>query len=95
MSSRILPDATQAEGDVPVAADGGRSRVRRQFLPHAERIDTGVVAVAGKVFLDGGNQGRITRELCNGMTLALGPGGTRLFAAPQIIDGVRHEWFRR
>ena len=45
-------DGTTAEGDVLVAADGGGSRVRRQFLPHAERIDTGVVGIAGKVFLD-------------------------------------------
>jgi 2-polyprenyl-6-methoxyphenol hydroxylase-like FAD-dependent oxidoreductase len=45
-------DGTSAEGDVLVAADGGGSRVRRQFLPQAERIDTGVIGIAGKVFLD-------------------------------------------
>src|SRR5277367_3995691 len=36
-------DGTMAAGDVLIAADGGGSRVRRQFLPDAERIDTGVV----------------------------------------------------
>ncbi|HWS08165.1 MAG TPA: FAD-dependent monooxygenase, partial [Xanthobacteraceae bacterium] len=45
-------DGTTAEGDVLVAADGGGSRVRRQYLPHAERVDTGIVGIAGKVFLD-------------------------------------------
>ena len=34
-------DGSTAEGDVLVAADGGGSRVRRQFLPDAERVDTG------------------------------------------------------
>src|SRR5262249_5956775 len=43
-------DGTTADGDVLVAADGGASRVRRQFLPQAERIDTGILGIAGKVF---------------------------------------------
>jgi 2-polyprenyl-6-methoxyphenol hydroxylase-like FAD-dependent oxidoreductase len=42
-------DGTTADGDVLVAADGGASRVRRQFLPQAERVDTGILGIAGKV----------------------------------------------
>jgi salicylate hydroxylase len=80
-------DGTTAEGDVLVAADGGGSRVRRQFLPHAERIDTGILGIAGKVFLDGGNRERIAPELCRGLTLASGKGGYSLFVALQEIDG--------
>src|SRR5215467_6422251 len=45
-------DGTCAEGDILVAADGSGSRVRRQFLPDASLIDTGVAAIGGKVFLD-------------------------------------------
>ena len=86
-------DGTHAEGDLLVAADGGGSRVRRQFLPHAERIDTGVVAIAGKVFLDGGSRERIAPELRNGMTLASGRGGYSLFVAPQMIDGAAMNGF--
>jgi salicylate hydroxylase len=79
-------DGAYAEGDMLVAADGGGSRVRRQFLPHAERIDTGIVGIAGKVFLDGGNRERLAPELRNGMTLASGRGGCSLFVALQDID---------
>jgi salicylate hydroxylase len=81
-------DGTTAEGDVLVAADGGGSRVRRQFLPHAERIDTGFVGIAGKVFLDDESRNRIAPLLGNGMTLASGKGGYSLFVALQEIDGV-------
>jgi salicylate hydroxylase len=77
-------DGTSAEGDVLVAADGGGSRVR--LLPHAERIDTGIVGIAGKVFLDGGDRERIAPELRNGMMLASGQGGCCLFVALQDID---------
>ena len=41
-------DGTTATADVLIGADGANSRVRRQLLPNAERIRTGVVAVAGK-----------------------------------------------
>ena len=46
-------DGTSATGDVLVGADGANSRVRQQYLPHARRIDTGVIAVAGKHPLPG------------------------------------------
>jgi salicylate hydroxylase len=86
-------DGTTAEGDVLVAADGGGSRVRRQFLPHAERIDTGVVGIAGKVFLDDDSRGRIAPLLRKGMALASGHGGYSLFVALQEIDGAASDGF--
>jgi salicylate hydroxylase len=46
-------DGTTATGDVLIGADGANSRVRQQYLPHAHRIDTGVLAVAGKHPLPG------------------------------------------
>ena len=44
-------DGTEAVGNVLVAADGVSSRVREQFLPHAELIDTGVRWLGGKTLL--------------------------------------------
>jgi 2-polyprenyl-6-methoxyphenol hydroxylase-like FAD-dependent oxidoreductase len=79
-------DGTSAEGDVLVAADGGGSRVRRQFLPHAQRIDTGVVGIAGKIFLDAARD-RIARPLLDGISLVAARGGLGLFVAIQEMAG--------
>jgi salicylate hydroxylase len=80
-------DGTRAEGDILVAADGGCSRVRRQLLPQAERIDTGVVGIAGKVFLDAANRRRIAPTLLDGMALIAAKGGLGLFVALQELSG--------
>ena len=80
-------DGSCAEGDVLVAADGGGSRVRRQFLPEAERIDTGVVAIAGKVFLDEESRRRLAPVLLDGLTIVAARGGLGLFAALQELSG--------
>jgi 2-polyprenyl-6-methoxyphenol hydroxylase-like FAD-dependent oxidoreductase len=80
-------DGTCAEGDVLVAADGGGSRVRRQLLPQAERIDTGVVGIAGKVFLDDATRRRIAPQLLDGMALIAANGGLGLFVALQELSG--------
>jgi 2-polyprenyl-6-methoxyphenol hydroxylase-like FAD-dependent oxidoreductase len=86
-------DGSTAEGDVLVAADGGGSRVRRQLLPQAQRIDTGVAGIAGKVFLDEKGADRIAPLLRNGMTLASGRGGYCLFVALQDVDGAATDGF--
>ncbi|GHO46950.1 FAD-dependent monooxygenase [Ktedonospora formicarum] len=47
----FFADGSSATGDLLVAADGGNSRVRQQFLPQAQRVETGTVAIMGKVAL--------------------------------------------
>jgi 2-polyprenyl-6-methoxyphenol hydroxylase-like FAD-dependent oxidoreductase len=79
-------DGSSAAVDVLVAADGGGSRVRRQFLPHAQRIDTGVVGIAGKIFLDTARD-RIARPLLDGISLVAARGGLGLFVAIQEMTG--------
>jgi 2-polyprenyl-6-methoxyphenol hydroxylase-like FAD-dependent oxidoreductase len=76
-------DGTAAEGDMLIAADGGGSRVRRQYLPQAARIDTGVVGIAGKVFLNDATRQRIAPQLLDGIALVSARGGYGLFAATQ------------
>jgi salicylate hydroxylase len=78
-------DGSYATGDILVGADGGSSRVRNQFLPHAQRIDTGVVGIAGKLMLDGATGNGIPREFLEGIALISAPGGLGMFIAPQIF----------
>jgi 2-polyprenyl-6-methoxyphenol hydroxylase-like FAD-dependent oxidoreductase len=56
-------DGSAATGDLLVGADGANSRVRAQLLPHARRIDSGVVAVAGKYHLTEASRARLAPEL--------------------------------
>ncbi|HUI21668.1 MAG TPA: FAD-dependent monooxygenase [Methylocella sp.] len=80
-------DGSYATGDVLVGADGGSSRVRSQFLPHAQRIDTGVVGIAGKAILTDEIPNRIPKVFLEGAALISAPGGLGMFIAPQIFRG--------
>jgi salicylate hydroxylase len=81
-------DGTIAEGDILVAADGGGSRVRHQLLPHAQRIDTGVVGIAGKIFLNDATRCKLAPLLLEGLSLVSARGGVGLFVALQELGGV-------
>jgi 2-polyprenyl-6-methoxyphenol hydroxylase-like FAD-dependent oxidoreductase len=73
-------DGSSAEGDVLVGADGAASRVRRQLLPDAKRVETGLVMVMGKVPLDPSVRREAPSTVFTGPTLVLGPGGCSMFA---------------
>ncbi len=45
-------DGTRTSGNVLVAADGVGSRIRQQFLPHAQVFDTGMRWLGGKTLLN-------------------------------------------
>jgi salicylate hydroxylase len=83
-------DGTWTIGDVLVAADGGGSRIRRQFLPHAPRLDTGVVGIAGKVFLDERTRARLAPILLDGLCLVSAK-DAGLFVAVQELAGTAPE----
>jgi 2-polyprenyl-6-methoxyphenol hydroxylase-like FAD-dependent oxidoreductase len=73
-------DGSVVEGDLLVGADGASSRVRRELLPQAQRIDTGLIAVSGKVPLDARAQRLTPEPIFKGPTLILGPRGGFMFA---------------
>jgi 2-polyprenyl-6-methoxyphenol hydroxylase-like FAD-dependent oxidoreductase len=68
-------DGTDATGDILVAADGTRSAVRRQYLPHARVKDTGITALATKTPLTPETRALLPDEVLNGLSLIFGTKG--------------------
>ena len=73
-------DGTTATGDLLVGADGANSYVRGQLLPHAQRAETGIMAVSGKLGLNAKVRELTPPAVFRGPTLMLGPKGCFLFA---------------
>jgi 2-polyprenyl-6-methoxyphenol hydroxylase-like FAD-dependent oxidoreductase len=76
-------DGTRATGDLLVGADGTRSRVRRQYLPHAEIRDAGVVALAGKVPLEDARS-ILPPRMLEGSSMIFAPRG--LFSINHVME---------
>jgi 2-polyprenyl-6-methoxyphenol hydroxylase-like FAD-dependent oxidoreductase len=66
-------DGSTAEADVLVAADGVNSRVRKQYLPDAEPIDTGVMILGGKLRLTDGALAVMPSRLLDGPMMIMPP----------------------
>ncbi|HEV7979478.1 NAD(P)/FAD-dependent oxidoreductase [Amycolatopsis sp.] len=83
----FFADGTTARADVLIAADGANSRVRQQFLPHAERRDTGIVTIAGKFPLTRETKALLPKRLYEGPNSVLPPAGCGMFSAPHELGG--------
>jgi 2-polyprenyl-6-methoxyphenol hydroxylase-like FAD-dependent oxidoreductase len=68
-------DGTSATADLLVGADGARSKVRRQLLPHARLEDTGIVSIAAKVPMTDENRALLPPRVLDGITLITAPKG--------------------
>ncbi|MEU6777972.1 NAD(P)/FAD-dependent oxidoreductase [Nonomuraea angiospora] len=75
-------DGSTATGDVLVAADGVNSPVRRQYLPHARVVDTGLRQVYGKVPLTERTRELFLDDMFAVFTPIIGPDGSFVGVAP-------------
>jgi len=74
-------DGSTAQADLLVAADGLNSPVRKQYLPHAEPIDTGVVAIGGTLPLTDGVMALAPHFLLDGPVMVVPPSACSMFMA--------------
>ena len=88
-------DGSTAEADVLVAADGVNSQVRRQYLPDAEPVDTGVITLGGRIPLTDGVMALIPQQLLDGPAILLAPQACSLFMAVWKREPDRDEYLRR
>jgi 2-polyprenyl-6-methoxyphenol hydroxylase-like FAD-dependent oxidoreductase len=65
-------DGTGATADVLVGADGVNSVVRRQYLPHAEIVDTGARCIYGKTLLTAQTLPLVPSPMDDGFTAVVG-----------------------
>ncbi|HWF46015.1 MAG TPA: FAD-dependent monooxygenase [Bryobacteraceae bacterium] len=74
-------DGSTARADVLVAAEGVKSPVRKQYLPEADPVDTGVVGLGSRVPLSDGAMALAPDRLLDGPVMVIPPEPCSLFMA--------------
>lgn len=74
-------DGSTTMADVLVAADGVNSPVRKQYLPDADLVDTGVLGLGSKVPLSDGAMALAPDRLLDGPVMVIPPEPCSLFMA--------------
>jgi 2-polyprenyl-6-methoxyphenol hydroxylase-like FAD-dependent oxidoreductase len=77
----LFEDGSSGEADVVIGADGVNSRVRQQYLPDAQPVDTGVVGLGGKIALTDGVMALAPHRLLDGPVMVMPPEPCSLFMA--------------
>jgi 2-polyprenyl-6-methoxyphenol hydroxylase-like FAD-dependent oxidoreductase len=77
----FFEDGSTAEGDVLVAADGVNSRVRAQYLPGNEPVETGTISLGGRIRLTDGVMALLPACLLDGPAIVMPTAPANLFMA--------------
>ncbi len=88
-------DGSSAQADLLVAADGVHSGVRKQYLPHAEPIDTGVVGIGGTIPLTHGVMALAPHLLLDGPVMVVPATACSMFMAMWKRSGEAGQTLRR
>jgi 2-polyprenyl-6-methoxyphenol hydroxylase-like FAD-dependent oxidoreductase len=88
-------DGSSAQADLLVAADGVNSGVRKQYLPHAEPMDTGVVGIGGTIPLTDGVMALAPHLLLDGPVMVVPATACSMFMAMWKRSGEAGQTLRR
>jgi 2-polyprenyl-6-methoxyphenol hydroxylase-like FAD-dependent oxidoreductase len=83
-ATALFADGSKATLDLLVGADGANSAVRMQLIPSAKRIETGIVAVGGKLPLSEPVRALMPDALMRGPAPILGPRGCFMFVSAML-----------
>lgn len=83
----FFADGTSETGDVLVGADGAQSKVRKQRLPHAKVVDTGITSIAGKLKMTPETLALLPPDSDPAVTLLYGPKGAFVILHVMHFDG--------
>lgn len=84
----FFTDGTSATGDVLVGADGAQSKVRKQRLPEAKVVDTGITSIAGKLKMTPETLALLPPAADPAVTLLYGPKGAFVILHVMHFDGI-------
>ncbi|GHF69320.1 monooxygenase [Streptomyces mashuensis] len=85
--SAHFTDGDVATGHLLVGAEGANSRVRKQYLPHARLVETGLVGITGKTPLNDETRALLPQRVMEGVTMVHGPKGFMC-----ILHVMRFKW---
>jgi 2-polyprenyl-6-methoxyphenol hydroxylase-like FAD-dependent oxidoreductase len=88
----LFSDGTTAVGNVLVGADGTGSEVRKQYLPQAQIVDTGIVGAASRLPITQDSGRHLPEHLLRRLTSVLPPKSTYMIVTQSIYRaGARYK----